>query len=973
MDIAPADTGVLNFAQHIVRCEGIIAKFGHCDFFESYTPVGVLYDCLHCVHVLPLIQASRVYHVPCGSSPGVIQCLVDVPILRGKIQIPLGHGLRIERIALLDRMDAGFSRKLTLVVAPAGYGKTSLLAQWLARADQPASWYTVDERDNQLPRFMTYLAASLESMSPALPRQVEHLLGSPRLLPPEMLVERIVASVEADVPRNENGPTHVLVLDDYQLIVNEDIHAAVRALLRDLPLGLRVVISSRSDPPIQIPALRAKDELIEIRQNQLRFSLAEASRFFASTQSEEIDEADMADICDKTEGWAAGLHFAALAISQSDRVAEMESGGGLSYLLRNFSGRHHFILDYLFDEVLAAQPPQVRLFLELSSLFERFSAPLCDAVLVPMIEQIAGGGSITPSAEVIDRLLTENLFISRLVPEEGWFRYHRLFRDLLRDGLRVAHAECIPEFHERAGRWFLASGMFEEGMEHLFESERADAVAATLETALATFTSWTSVNLHTVIGWIDRLPANVLDDHAMLCLYASRILFVAGDPRRSALLLERFEEYEDGQVRTTALSDLASYAAVNGDVRKSFAILDSLPVSDSGQSVEFLTKVQTIRGMGFLRIGDLDRAGLVFGEALTLSAKSPHSVIGYTVQCNLAEVLYQQGRLHDSFATCEAVIRNRNQDGATSATAGIALLLRARIEYEWNQPERALDTLKAGMDASAAKGTTDSFGMGRVLLCRVLFALGRGEEITETLREVEWIVKSYGIERLMSHFEASAVQIRMQAGDSSAGIRWYEDYRYREPVEYTTDIEALTCSRIEILLEDYTGAISRLERLSEEAATHLRMGTLLGALTLRAIACFKNRDKAEAFALLNRAIEGARQEHYVRLFVDEGPMVFELIRQARSQSAVWEYAVPILHAFEPAVMLRESAEYTPLSKREIDVLALIAEHLSNEAIGAQLFISRPTVKTHVRHIFEKLDVSNRSDAVAVATELQIIP
>ncbi len=446
------------------------------------------------------------------------------PILATKLFVPQPRSGLVARPDLLARLDAGLGRRLTLLSAPAGTGKTTLLSDWLARLGAPApaggavgpalrvGWISLDAGDSDLPRFLAYLAAALQ-LGPGL----RALLNAPHLPAAESFLTLLINEL-AGLP----GRT-ILVLDDYHAITSQAVHDALTFVLDHQPASLHLVIATRIDPPLPLARLRARDQISELRAADLRFSSAQAADFLQRLMGVPLSAAQATALNDRIEGWAAGLQLAGLSLR--DRTPH-----GLERFIAGFSGRQHFVFDYLADEVLARQPADVQAFLQRTAILERLCAPLADALLAPQHDgQADGEATRRPSQAILEEMEHANLFLAPLDDGQHWYRYHHLFRELLLARLTEAGPDLAIELHRRAGRWLGQNGFLAEAMEHAVAAGDHEYIAETIEQAFRRMTGWTDVSYASFLRWIAALPPDVVRPRWMLRLLASRMMYVHGD------------------------------------------------------------------------------------------------------------------------------------------------------------------------------------------------------------------------------------------------------------------------------------------------------------------------------------------------------------------------------------------------------------------------------------------------------------
>ena len=889
---------------------------------------------------------------------------MEVPLLRAKLTVPAAPASFVERAALLDRLEASrkSGSKVSLVVAPAGYGKTTLAGAWIARAGLTAGWLTLDERDNLPARFYRYFVAALETPFHGLEERLAPLLRAPVSPPTDTLVEAIVGAIENS--RKRSRPEGLLVLDDLHAVKEPSLHGALDLFIEYLPEALHVILLSREPPPLRLQKLRARGALTEIGQADLELGREEADRLLRDVAGTEIAPEVAEDVYRTTEGWITALRFAALRIADLASRTDPRNPPPTAWPAAPVARRE--ILDFLLEEVLAGQPPELREFLVRSSIFERFSAPLCEAVL---------GGP-----DLVRQTVASGLFVTPVDEEREWFRYHPLFRDMLKEKLAAQPPQAAHGLHLKAATWFHARGLLEEALDHLFQAGAVDRAAQILETEAKSAAIWDALSVETFFAALKRVPD--LDRRPWLSLYAARIGFIGGSAPEAASRLEDLLRFvtadqtlppeERRLLRIAALSDVASYAVVPGEADRALAALAEAAPLVRPTEHGVLSKIETIRGMACLYKGDPAGADTAFERAIGHARRFPVPLLEASVLCSMAEVRWQQGRLHEAHRLCETAAAPGRSTPGTLASTGLALILEARILYEWDRLEEAEQMARRGLAAVSETGITDAFGLGRSILAEIRAARGEPREALHLLAGAHTAIARYGIRRLLERLEAAQVRIALRSGDTGSAAVWADRYASRPPAPYVLDEADLAFWRVR-LRQSRTGEAERgLVALAAAAGTGGRARTFLEARFLLALARFTSGSKEESFTLAASVVAEAAAEGCVRLFLDAGTAALELFRQARGRAGMSSYAALLLGGLE-----REagSAAATPLlgfTPREVEVLSLLAARLANEEIAGRLFVSLPTVKTHVRHIFEKLGVGSRREAVERAREAGLL-
>ncbi len=933
-------------------------------------------------------------------------------LLTTKLQIPLVRSELVSRPRLLERLNAGLHCKLTLVSAPAGHGKTTLLSEWARQSSLPVAWLSLDAGDNDPARFWGYLIAALQSIhsgvgEPALaalqpphPPAVEGLLGS--------LVNQI-----AQLPDRT-----VLVLDDYHLITDGRVNDGLTFLLDNLPPQMHLIVSSRADPPWPLARLRAGRQMIELRTDDLRFTSEEATSFLNNVSKLDLTPADASALDERTEGWIVGLQMASLAIkarlSQGERA--MRPREDVSSFIKAFSGSHRFILDYLVEEVLERQPRAVQEFLLKSSILERMSGPLCDAVMGPgepdstlawraegsPQDQKNGLPLYEPSncQAILEHLEAANLFIFALDEERRWYRYHPLFADLLRSRLQQNRPDEVPALHRRASNWYEGEGQIVEAVGHALTAGDVEEIERLVTgNALAVIYHG---ELATVMRWLDAVPGELMLSRPRLCVVHALTMAYAGqldavEPRLQDA--ERALAGPDQQSKAPALSVAerqhiaghiaairAYVAALKGDWSPATQLareaLDQLPGVDSPMRAW----TATILGCALRARGELGAAARAFAEAAALIRPSVDSHVGLAIDTLWEQAVLQlgQGQLRTAMGTCEEALqlasRYARQGGRQLPTTGYIYPLMSHVLYEWNDLETALRYAREGLELCRRWGQADALAQGHLRLARVLHALGETDSALEAIQQakqaaqglIPWYVITAG---------AQEARIFLAQGNVAGASRWLAESGL--DLEGELDIEYQVCyatmARILMAqgrLDEALGLLQRLLRPAEDAGV---MGAVLRILVLQALVRQESGEGNQALDALERALSLAKPEGYVRVFLDEGAPMGTLLRQAVARGIELDYVRNLLAALDsemaaprPTSPAGSSSLVEPLSERELEVLRLLTTPLSGPEIAQELVLSVNTVRSHVKNIYGKLDVHSRREAVARAQDLGLL-
>lgn len=897
------------------------------------------------------------------------------PLLAARLHLPRPRVQLVARAHLVKQLQAGLTGALTLVSAPAGFGKTTLLAQWLARSDTPVAWLSLEAEDNDPTRFLLYLIAALQRLDAQIGATALALLRTPQPPSPEV----VLSILTSDLAEGGGGDV-VLVLDDYHVITNDSVHRGMIFLLEHLPTRLHLILSTRADPPLPLARLRAQGQLSEVRAAELRFGSAETRIFLQTVMGLELPPDAIAALQRRTEGWIAGLQLAALSLQGRSDTAEF---------LAVFNGSHRFVLDYLSEEVLSRLPAPVMTFLLHTSIMEHLNGPSCDAV--------TGQEGSQAMLEALDRA---NLFVVPLDDERRWYRYHHLFAEVLRDRLQREQPALLPILHQRASLWCEQHSLPLEAVQHALlipDAERAASLIERLAVPVAL-----SGQPSTVLGWLNALPDALICRHPLLSVYHGGVLAFANQLEAAETRLQQAERSIQREISAEQERIIMSYVfIIRGDIAL-FSGDIARAVSLAHQAIEVRPDMEVILHVGALATAM--RAYLVSGDVTPVTQhtiatadafiRSSGNLFATVSSMTLRARLYVlQGRLRQaaaSYAQVEQVIPLPKvlQTAYSSLLYyfGLADLLR-----EWNDLDAAEQYLRQGMALIKEMLTLEPFVavLGYIALARLHQARGNRGAAFEALDALAQLAELRRFPpHLMAHREAVRAQLELTQGNLTAAVHWADasglsvtdaDLPYPREAEYL----ALARTRIAQASDDPASpflqdALHLLDRLLKDARAKARTGSVLEILVLQALALEVHGTRAGALASLERALVLAEPEGYVRLFVDEGEPMRALLRHAYMRGIVPGYVATLLTAFDepqssdlPLASARADLLLQPLTERERDVLRLLLEGASNRDIAHRLVLSVNTVKRHVYNLCGKLGVQSRAQAIVRARTLNL--
>ena len=901
-------------------------------------------------------------------------------LLLTKLHIPAAKADLIPRSHLLARLDEGMSRKLILLSAPAGSGKTTLLSQWIANLMAPVAWISLDEGDNDLARLLTYLAAGLRRISDEIGSD---MLARLRATKPTS-DEELLTSLVNDVTRLDQE--FVLVLDDYNVIDQSRIHQAMAFLIDNLPASVHLVIASRTDPPFPLSRMRGGSELLELRAEDVRFSTQESQEFIQRMAEVDLTEEQIAALHARTEGWIAGLQMAALSLRHhADPTA----------FIRSFAGDDRYIMDYLMEEVLSRQDADVRGFMLRSSILHRFSASLCDAVVYD--DPQAGR-----SRKLLEGLERSNLFLVALDSRREWFRFHQLFADLLRQRLQADEPDLIPDLHSRASSWYWEHSA--EGKDHPFVSaaiehalDGGDTQAAADMVEQAAEPTFMRSELGTFLHWVARVPEGMLAQRPLLCLFIALALVIRGEH------LQEIEKWIERSRNSEAEMYVGERAAVEALVLSMQGEAD-LSIEVSHRALEalpedklFLRSVVTDSlGLCYLIQGDIDAAIETLEEAARLGERIGSVITAAGALSSVAGLLMNAGQMKRAQElyrrSLELAVDER---GRPLPIAGKALLGLGELAREWNDLDgaeaylrQAIDTMKLYGDlgilvgylslSRLAQHRGDLDGAWEYLeqslhLAKQTESIEIDDRIT-ILQQVRLWLHTEDLHAAMGWMESTGLRTRPLAGSEAYQAMDDKQFFYLDLVERLTQIRVhLAAGEAETALEVSQAYLGHTEKMGQ-------MKRVIELLILKARAQFDLGRKSEALKTFGRALSMAEPEGFLRLFLDEGEPVAAILYEALEAGITPEYAGRILAAFRSEAQAADAAPGSgtgesliePLSDREIEVLTLIADGLTNQQVAQKLVLSLSTVKWHTSNIYGKLGARNRSQAAAIARSMGIL-
>jgi LuxR family maltose regulon positive regulatory protein len=908
----------------------------------------------------------------------------------------------VPRPRLTQLLSEALHRKLTLVSAPAGFGKTTLLGEWIETCEAlvQVGWLSLDEDDNDLARFLAYLVAAFQSARTELGMDTLDPSQAHQPAAAQTLLAALLNQIDATpVPL-------VLVLDDYHLINAQAVHDAVDFLLQHAPENLHLVIATRSDPPLQLARLRGQGQLSELRASDLRFTYEEAAAFLELIVGAELSAEDLATLTSRTEGWIAGLQMASIALRAMVSAPERDQGD-ITRFIQGFSGSHRYILDYLVEEVLQRQPGGVQAFLLQTAILDRLTGPLCDAVLEtgtselevhPTLRQPPISDLRSPSQQILEHLEATNLFVMPVDHQRHWYRYHHLFADLLRQRLLQTYPDQVPTLHRRASRWYADNGLIAQAINHALAAKDFGPATDLIEQVAEATLMRSEVS--TLLNWVDALPDELVRARPSLCLFHAWALLLAGRPLDAVQARLRDADSGPGHVPGKAAILRGFLAALLGQTPRAAELsrqaLEQLPQDDL-----FLRCVVTWSlGIAHLWRGDFPAGRRALEQAARMSQQMGNVMVAVVALCHLAESHLIQGQLQQAWELyTQALDLAVDRQGQPLPIAGMAQIGLGELLRERGDLAAAVRYLEEGIELTQQWGIIGTLD-GYIALARVRQAQGDMESAYEAMRAAEQVALRFDATELDDRFVAlhkARLCIAHSDADPSrleAAMHWLQE-RGLEPlvdprlpavepsqtgftVYYLHELEQTTVAQALICQDRTDEALALLEPLLPVARRQERTGAVIEIQVLKALALQRRGDKDRAMAELESAITLAEPEGYVRAIADLGGPLRDLLRRVARRDVAPGYAGRLLQAVpasQPAgapPSPRIPSLVEPLSKRERQVLGLIAAGLSNREIADDLILAVSTVKWHINNLYGKLGVRSRTQAIARAREMGLL-
>ena len=919
-------------------------------------------------------------------------------LLVTKFTVPPVRSMLLQRSHLLTVIDHSRSFPLTLLSASAGFGKTTLLSAWASQSTSQVAWLTLDEQDNDPARFWAYVIAALRYSGSPVGEAMLALLHSPQ---PSLLTS-VLTSLINELAALEQETA--LILDDYHMINEQSIHESLQFLLDHLPACLHLLLASRVDPPLALSRLRARGQVIEIRDTDLRLSDEEAARFLTQVMGLALSEEDIARLETRTEGWVAGLQLVALSMRRHHDV---------SAFIQAFTGSHRFILDYVQEEILKSLPESQQHFLLHTSVLERMNADLCQALTGEQASQ-----------QMLESLERANLFLVPLDEERRWYRFHTLFREVLLARLQAREPEQVSRLHREAALWYQQQGWPHEAIPHALATQDFLFVAELLEGYVERL--YRQGELQTLLAWIKRLPQEVLLAHPRLAtsyMFAFNLLFpFSQQQQEERAYLHQLQEgvevllqSEDQTTLPEAERDrlhrrimilkawnLGARALSDGNVEQLNSLVQQMQHLSLDDDTMWKLLSPGSFAMAYRLAGNFPPMVAALQESRKSTRMTQNRYLEAQILWGLIVALIALGQLRQAHDRCQELQLLVTSLGGPLPVAAYPDVFQAQLAYAWNQLEVAKNAAEMAIEKTAPLQYMDILMMAYEVLVRVCIAQGDLTCAEQAVREMERVNQSAGIPLFRPSIESLWVHLWLVQGDLTRAVDWAEHTPYRQEVlVYSREIAYLALVRVYLAKLQYTPALQLLTALLSSAEQVSRVGSVIAILALQVAALQASGATQEALRVLLHLLTLAEPEGYLRVFLDAGEPMHQALQAFLETSHMQKHGVsPALVSYAQTLLDAEALEQRqkageksipivstslshtpsqavpplpePLTPREQEVLRLLAQGASNQDIANQLVVSLTTVKKHVGSLLLKLAAENRTHAVARARELSLL-
>jgi LuxR family maltose regulon positive regulatory protein len=890
-------------------------------------------------------------------------------LLKTKLHIPQARPALVPRPRLIELINRYDVPCFTLVSAPAGFGKTTLLSNWVRLNQIPAAWISLDANDNDPVRFLSYVSAALMTIDPTVGDDALAAIQSPQ----SISIDRILALLINDVA--EYSGIVALVFDDYQFIESEDVHQALFNVIEHLPPNMHVLLATRIDPPWPFARFRARGTMNEIRASDLRFTAPETSAFLNEIMDLSLSTEEIAKLGERTEGWIAGLQMVALSLQ--DRVDRTQ-------FIEAFSGSHRYILDYLMEEVLEHQPTELRTFLLETSILERMCAPLC--------QHITGQAN---AQEILEKIDHSNLFLVPMDDDRRWYRYHHLFADLLRTRLKEIRPDRLLELHREASTWFEQRNLVNEAIQHGFEADDKDRSLQLIKSKSLELVF--QGGLRTLERWLQMLPKETIENSPRLCLAQAWVWVYSGNIAACKQALDACERALGSRAREIADEDIirgqllgvrAYTAWFEGDIvsaeasaRESLSILPKSDTMGWAWSSEIFGAMLRTRG-------DFNEAQKYLERAIEISTQAGALHIAIDAHWELSVLTYYRGQLNETIQICQQALDLANQfireGGRRLPVVGYIYTRMAFVSWARGELDRALEHALEGTRLSERWGFMDVLVMSYLALARVYSSRGEYNHAQGAVQRAKSISTDLS-EHYLENATSLEALINLQHENLPAALDWkdratihmddvpnflnLQEYRILAHVHVAQAMKSRTD-----VSENVIKLLVRLDKMCDQVQAY---GQSIEVLLTLVLAWQASGQSQKALESLEKAIRLAQGEGYIQPFIEYQAQLLESLRTLHRQNKYINFITEILQKGEKKSTIPTSRSSTlllaeELSDRELDVLRYLPSQLSTSEIAEELYIATSTVRSHIKSIYGKLDVHSRREAVSRARELDLL-
>jgi LuxR family maltose regulon positive regulatory protein len=887
---------------------------------------------------------------------------VSTPLLSTKLYIPSTRPNLVPRPRLIQKLNAGLHCKVTLISAPAGYGKTTLISDWIEQSGLSFCWITLDDSDNDIGHFLAYFIASLRSINIDLDEQILTLIHSPQQNQLENILIPMINQI-ADTQKNFS-----LVLDDYHLIHSQDIHDAIAFLIEHSPPSMRLVLITRADPPLPLARLRARGQITEIRESDLRFSVEEGEYFLNHIQGLKLSSENIEVLVTRTDGWVAALQMVSIALKDRQEPTAY---------IQAVSGSQDYIADFLSFEVINQQSEDITDFLLKTSILDRLSGPLCDA--------ITGGKN---GSHILRKLRDENLFLTSLDDESHWFRYHRLFADLLQQQLLEIMPDDVPTLYLKASKWSEENELYTQATDYAIRGDHIQR-AANLIGKNAEQTIIRS-EIATFIHWVKKLPDEIIYEKDSLCIYYAWALLVSAEEHHIAEMYLNQVIPRDKQAsgRLNAVKSMLFFfeRQIPEAIMLARQSLTQLPEGDL-----FFRQIAAWNLSALLFInGESEEGAKLLEEVARISLASNNLLVATIALCRLGSIQIQQGNLNQAQGLFERALQirpdNQNQPLPAACEAMLGL---GKVSWERYELDTASKHLLNGIELSKRwREITDIDSY--VTLAFIKQSLGDEDGALQMIKKAQKLaLKTVTTDTDNKYVESQEAFLFLRQGNLQAVEHWattrgLEEILLEKELVETGNLgvdvilryELIVFARFLIAKKRFDEALNLLEKLLPSLNRLGHQSKIFEIQILISIGLYAQGKIDKAVSSINSVLAAAEQEEFRRIFFDGGVLLSDLINESVSQGNETQFAKQLLDTLkskrEDSQLEKGTSLIEPLSEREIEVLRLLNSDLPANEIADHLHIAVSTVRTHIKNIYSKLGVHSRFEAVSRARDLQLI-